>query len=107
MDDSHYMIVTAQTRYETEFSLEQTAEMTGMHPDMILELVRVDLVQVLRGSSAEAPQFDEFAIARLRHIEHLREHEKLSLRAVSYIVRLLDQLNAADQELRELRERLR
>ena len=107
MDDSPYMIVSAQVRAEDEFSLDETAQLTGMHPELILEFVRAELVQVSAGTPESAPGFDEFAIARLRHIEHLRAHEKLKMRAVCYIVRLLDELDAARSEVRVLREQLR
>lgn len=102
MKSPRYQIVT--TDEERIFSLEQTADLTGMHTEMILEFVRADLIHVQL--SEEEPQFDEAALVRIRHIENLRQ-EHVNLRTVCYIIHLLDQLEASDRELRALRERLR
>lgn len=102
MKTPHYQIVT--TEQERIFSLEQAADLTGMHTEMILEFVRADLIQV--HLSEEAPQFDESALFRIRHIENLRQ-EHVNLRTVCYIIHLLDRLETSDRELRTLRERLR
>jgi hypothetical protein len=74
---------------------------------MILEFIRADLIHVHARGPEGSPRFDEYEITRLRHIEYLRRHERLSLHTVCYIVRLLDRLDAAERELRTLRERIR
>ncbi|MGK0190214.1 MAG: hypothetical protein ACI9R3_006036 [Verrucomicrobiales bacterium] len=107
MANSRYELIAAEIRTETAFDLDQTAELSGMHPEMILEFARAELIHISAGDPDSAPCFDQFAIARLRQIEHFRRHEKLNLRTVRYIVHLLDRLEAADSELRTLRERIR
>ncbi|NNC90115.1 MAG: hypothetical protein HKN82_16780 [Akkermansiaceae bacterium] len=106
MKGSRYKIVT--TSPERAVSLDVAAELTGMHPEMILEFVRAEFVHVEFGAegSDDRPSFDESALVRLRQIEQLR-HEHVNLRTVRYILQLLDQLDEAEQELRALRERLR
>ena len=97
-----YKIVT--TDPERIFSLEQAADLTGMHTEMILEFVRANLIHVQL--CEKAPQFDEAALVRIRHIENLRQ-EHVNLRTVCYIIHLLDRLESSERELRTLRERLR
>ena len=107
MPSARYEIVATHTKTETVFDLTQTSELSGMHPEMILEFVRADLIHVLSSGPGDAPLFDYPALARLRQIEHFRQRENLNLRTVRYIVHLLDRLESADQELRDLREQLR
>lgn len=102
MTPPRYHIVT--TEQERIFSLEQAADLTGMHTEMILEFVRAELVHVQL--CEEEPQFDEAALVRIRHIENLRQ-EHVNLRTVCYIIHLLDRLESSERELRALRERLR
>lgn len=101
-----YTIIKVEEHPERKFSLDQAAELCGLHPEMILEFVRAELVQVAGPQHGTPPRFDQTAIIRLRHIATLR-HEHVSLRTVRYIIHLLDRLDATDRELHNLRERLR
>lgn len=85
--------------------LAEASELSGLHPEMIEELLRGQLVQAFQSPKGEV-FFDQAGIARLRQIAYLREHENTSLRTLRYIVGLLDNLEAKDKELRELRERV-
>lgn len=86
--------------------LDETARLTGLHPEMIEEFLRARLVRGFQGR-AGGLFFDQAGIARLRHIAYLRDHENTSLRTLRYIVTLLDNLEAQEREIRMLRERLR
>ena len=92
---------------ECQFSLERAAELSGMHPEMILEFTRAEIVHTIGEDPDGAPRFDESEIVRLRQIEHLRADEGVSLRLIRYILALLDRLETAEHELHLLRERLR
>ena len=87
-------------------SLSETAQLSGLHPEMIEEFIRGQLVHAFEGDPGEF-YFDESGISRLRHIAYLREHEHTSLRTVRYIVTLLDHLEIKEREVHELRERMR
>lgn len=86
--------------------LAEASDLCGLHPEMIEEFLRGHLVHGFKGSTGEI-YFDQSGIARLRHIAYLRDHEHTSLRTLRYIVSLLDDLEAREQELRGLRERIR
>ena len=86
--------------------LAEAADLCGLHPEMIEELLRGHLVRAYQ-SQGGTVLFDHAGISRLRQIAHLREHEQMSLRVIRYIVGLLDSLDSREAELRELRERLR
>ena len=84
--------------------LEAAAEICGMHPEMILEYARADLV-VLRQEGGRY-HLDCRAIHRLRQIAVLREERSLSLRSIRFVMELMERLDAAEGELRVLRERV-
>ena len=87
------------------FGLDAAAELSGMHPEMILEFCRAHVVALrLR---AEGPEFDNRGIHRLRLIETLRQERGMSLRSIRFVVELMERLEAAERELRSLRERVR
>jgi DNA-binding transcriptional MerR regulator len=107
--DSHYeltCISEVSLPHHPLASLEEASDLCGLHPEMIEEFLRASLVQAFEGNGGEL-LFDQSGIARLRHIAHLRDHEHTSLRTLRYIVSLLDNLNALEREVRQLRERLR
>ncbi|MEM7143781.1 MAG: chaperone modulator CbpM [Verrucomicrobiota bacterium] len=90
------------------FNLETAAELTGVHPDMILEFTRAHLVPSAQsGDTPDTFLFDERAIYRLRQIESLRQRHHTNLRVIRYITQLLDRLDETEQELQLLREQLR
>ena len=111
MPSSRYTLVryTEGTSGEAHFfDLTTTAELTGVHPDLILELTRANLVpSALAGDDDDSWRFDERAIFRLRQIESLRQRHHTNLRVIRYITQLLDRLDETEQELHLLREQLR
>jgi len=95
--------------------LEAASELTGMHPQMVIEFVRASLVvpssttRPAGDADAESepadPAFDAAALYRLRQIEHLRTHHQAHLRTICLVLGLLDRAEAAERELRQLRDR--
>jgi hypothetical protein len=86
--------------------LHAAAELTGIHPEMILEFTRARIIRVTTHHD-DSPRFDNHAIYRLRQIAILRHDRAMSLRSIRFVVELLDRLDAAESQLRTLRERLR
>lgn len=85
--------------------LDFASQLSGLHPDMILELARAQLVTV-RADAAGNPRFDNQAIYRLRQIERLRQEQRAGMRMIRLIIQLLDRTERAERELRHLRERM-
>ncbi|MFT5467033.1 MAG: hypothetical protein ACI8UO_002136 [Verrucomicrobiales bacterium] len=83
------------------FDLAAVSELSGLHQEFILEIVRARLV---RADEPAEPIFDEHGLCRLRQIADLHHRQGLNLRTVKLIVRLLDQLERTEQELRALRD---
>jgi DNA-binding transcriptional MerR regulator len=102
----HTLVVVSENS-ERRISLQRAAELSGMHPEMILEFTRAEIVHTAGREPDGSPCFDETEIVRLRQIEHLRGDEGVSLRTIRHILALLDRLEAAEHELHLLRERLR
>jgi DNA-binding transcriptional MerR regulator len=102
----HTLVVVSEDP-ECRFNLERAAELSGMHPEMILEFTRAEIIHTTGQDPDGSPRFDETEIVRLRQIEYLRAIEGASLRTIRYILALLDRLEAAEHELRLLREQLR
>jgi hypothetical protein len=79
--------------------LTTASRRTGLHPELIVELINVHLVSAFSG-----PRFDQRGLKRLHQIANLREQEHLPFRMVRSIVRLIDRLENAETELRKLRD---
>ncbi|MCW1916214.1 hypothetical protein OJ996_21670 [Luteolibacter sp. GHJ8] len=84
--------------------LERAAELCDMHPEMILEYARAQVVSLVR--EGELYHLDSRAIHRLRQIAVLREERGMSLRSIRFVMELLERLDSAEHELRVLRDRL-
>lgn len=91
---------------ETEdfHDLARAAELCGMHPEMILEYARAHVVTLAR--EGDLYHLDSHAIHRLRQIAVLREERGMSLRSIRFVMELIGRLEAAEQELRVLREKV-
>lgn len=85
--------------------LQAASAISGMHPDMILEFVRARLVVSARRDRGGNPYFDDQGIYRLKQIEQL-QREQATARTIRLILDLMTRLDAAESELRTLRERL-
>ena len=90
---------------EERYDLETAAELSGMHPGIILELVRSRVVTHAGEDSPGFPRFDARALYRLRQIEVLREDRTLNMHTVRFVISLIERLENAERELRELREK--
>jgi len=88
------------------FDLAAAAELSGIHPEMILEFTRARLIRFSPLAPSGSPHFDNRALFRLRQIQSLRHDRAMSLRSIRLVVDLLDRLDAAEAQLRSLRERL-
>ena len=82
------------------------SDLTGLHPQMIEAYLTGQLVKAFVDSEGVI-YFDPAGISRLRHLVHLRDHEHTSFRMLRYIVTILDRVEGQEQELQELRERIR
>lgn len=87
------------------YDLEAAAELSGLHPGIILELVRSRVLARIHEASTDAPCFDARAIYRLRQIGVLHEERTLSMHSVRFVIDLIERLEAAELELRTLREK--
>ena len=87
------------------YDLERAAEVSGMNPGIILELVESRVVSFIHTAGPDSPIFDSRAIYRLRQIAVLREDSTLHMHSVCLIIGLMERLEAAERELRALREK--
>ena len=87
--------------------LETAARLCGLPAEMILEFSRTRVISVTRGGGPEAPVFDTVCLHRLRQIEALHHEWSMAPRSIGLVMDLFDRLEAAERELRVLRERLR
>ena len=98
-------IVPLQLRSSGGFiDLKAASQSSGMHPEMILEFVRCELVVIARKDRQGLPYFDEPSIYRLRQIQYLREIQKAHLNTIRLVLRLLDRAETAERELGSLRK---
>jgi len=86
--------------------LETAARLCGLPTEMILEFSRTEVISVVRGD-ADSPAFDTVCLHRLRQIETLHYEWSMAPRSIGFVMDLFDRLEAAERELRVLRERLR
>lgn len=102
-----YLVITSGESGPERFNLEESARLTGMHREMILTFLEGRYVQPACTDDEGRPYFDHGGLLRLRRIEQLRSAWGIDLRVLPKVVGLLDRLEAAEEELRVLRERLR
>ncbi len=100
------MVPTSSEAAQAVVDLDAASALSGMHPEMIQEVMRAKLVVCVRESSAGEPYFDDEAIYRLRQIEYLRTHQRAQMRTIRLVMQLLDRLETTEREVRWLRERL-
>ena len=70
------------------FSLEDTADLTGIHPDLLRYYWRTGLIEVRRGELESDLFFDETALHEIRRIEHYRRHLGVGRRALPLLCEL-------------------
>jgi len=87
--------------------LETAARLSGLPSEMILEFSRTQVISVVRSGNSDSPAFDAVCLHRLRQIETLHHEWSMAPRSIGFVMDLFDRLEAAERELRLLRERLR
>ena len=87
--------------------LETAARLCGLPTEMILEFTRTRIISVVRRDDSATPAFDTVCLHRLRQIETLHHEWSLTPHSIGFVMDLFDRLEAAERELRVLRERLR
>lgn len=87
--------------------LETAARLCGLPTEMILEFSRTQIISVVRTGDSDSPAFDTVCLHRLRQIETLHHEWSMAPRSIGFVMDLFDRLEAAERELRVLRERLR
>jgi DNA-binding transcriptional MerR regulator len=70
------------------FSLEATARLTGVHPDMLRYYCRLGLIDAQADGPGGEPAFDESALQEVRRIGHYRRHLGVNRRALPLICEL-------------------
>jgi|GEM_PF-1387525 len=84
--------------------LDSASQLSGMHPEMILEVARAQLVFASIIDVSGDSYFDCVAIARLRLIEHLRVGQRAHMRTIRLIIQLTDRAESAERDLHQIRE---
>ena len=87
--------------------LETASRLCGLPAEMILEFSRTRVISVVRRGDSGAPAFDPAGLHRLRQIEALQRDWSMAPPSIGFVMDLLERLEAAERELRALRERLR
>jgi hypothetical protein len=87
--------------------LETAARLCGLPAEMILEFTRTRVVTVVRDGDPAGPAFDTVCLHRLRQIETLHHEWSMAPHSIGFVMDLFDRLEAAERELRVLRERMR
>jgi hypothetical protein len=101
------VVCRSQSQRFHSHDLLTTSRLTGLHEGLIVEFARGGLVSVsAEPNGSNEPRFDEKALCRLRQIAQLHQQQKVNLRTIKLIVRLLDRLEEAEKELRILREQV-
>jgi hypothetical protein len=66
-------------------SLMSAAQLTGVHPEMLLYYCRLGLLGQQRSTDSNEPSFDAEALHKVRRIEHYRRHLGISRRSLPLI----------------------
>ena len=94
------VVVTAEKR---SYSLETTAELAEVHPDLILYYHQLGLLDSAHVTESAEVMFDDNAVYELRRIEHYRRHLGVNRQALPLVLNLLREVERLEAELRFLR----
>ncbi|HYF37341.1 MAG TPA: chaperone modulator CbpM [Prosthecobacter sp.] len=97
-------LVVRQSETFSTYSIETTAELTGVEHALLRKYCELGLLGPARASSPPDPMFDEDAIYEVRRIEHFRRHFGLDLETLPLICGLLQEVERLRAELRHLRD---
>ncbi|MCW1884725.1 chaperone modulator CbpM [Luteolibacter flavescens] len=87
--------------------LDTAARLCGLPAETILEYSRTEVITVTSSGEGSPPAFDAVCLHRLRRIEALHHEWSMPPGSVGLVMGLLDRLEAAERELRAMRERQR
>jgi DNA-binding transcriptional MerR regulator len=87
-------------------NLQSASDLSGMHQEMILEFIRAELVTAAGKDQSGNPYFDDEGVYRLRQIEYLRHDQQAHLRTIRLVLQLMERAEAAEREVRRLRDRV-
>jgi DNA-binding transcriptional MerR regulator len=79
--------------------LEVVVKLTGSSRRKIVFYCRKGVIRPSRGEGEDS-YFDEDTVARLRHIEALRQQHRMNWAAIRTIISLLDEVETLREELR-------
>lgn len=85
------------------YTLDIVAELTGVSSQAILHYHEQGLISPVAQSRAEALQFDDDALRRLRRIEHLRNSCEMNASGLKLVLELLDEIERLRTDLRSRR----
>lgn len=85
------------------FSLDESANLTGVHQEMIRYYCRLGLIDGIKGLTAAELHFDEVALREIHNIEFYRRHLGVGRRALPLICELKRQGERLHIELPFLR----
>ncbi|MES2996942.1 MAG: chaperone modulator CbpM [Verrucomicrobiota bacterium] len=88
---------------DDSFDIDELARLCGMNPETILEYSRTRIISL--HSAGGTRRAGTRTLHRLRRISTLQQEHHLPGSAVPLILNLLDRLEAAEHELRALRDR--
>jgi len=86
------------------YSLETTAYLGGVHPEMLRHYCRLGLFGEAYAGEVADPVFDDHALYELRRFEHYRLHHGVNRRTSRLICGLWREIERLQIELRQLRE---
>jgi DNA-binding transcriptional MerR regulator len=103
--EKHSLVLTrAEYPGRSAYSLEEAAELSGVHPDMVRYYVRLGILGEGSLRPGVEPIFDDDALYELRRIEHYRRNYGVNRSALPLISRLLRDAARLEAELRSRRE---
>jgi MerR family transcriptional regulator/heat shock protein HspR len=89
------------------YTLGDAGQLTGLHPEQIREFERAGLVCPAATSPRGDPLFNDGGLCRVRLLADLRLREKLSLRMIRAFCQLIDKLERAEAEIKNLKQQLK
>ena len=97
-------LVVRQSETLALYSVETTAELTGVDQERLRQYCELGLLGQSYTQPGAELAFDEDAIYELRRIEHLRHHFGFGLGSLPMICDLLREIERLRSELRHLRD---
>ncbi len=84
---------------------EELARRAGLHPEMVLRLTRLGLIEPAAWEAGRPRAFPAETVRRIRRIERLHRDLGLSYHAVGVVLELLERVERLERELERARGR--